>query len=258
MGQTDYRRAYGFIQRAADIYVRQLRQNASAMEYLRGRGFTDSTVRDFGLGYAPKQDIIRRTLCTDPGASHKIKLAYNTSLLSCTDEGTYRDFMWNRLIFPIRWPDKFGKFRVVAFGGRTLCDDAVKYINSRQSFLYNKSAIVYGLDRAFQHILETDTVVLVEGYTDCIASHQAGVRNVVAASGTAFTDESAHILAMYASTARVLMDADVAGRKGSDVAITALRKSGMVADSISLPNGLDPADFIASHGAKAFAKVVTR
>lgn len=257
MGQTDYRRAYGFMQRAADIYVRQLHQHVPAVEYLRGRGFTDSTVRDFGLGYAPRQDIIRRTLCTDPGASHKIKLAHDASLLCRTTEGTYRDFMRDRLIFPISWPDKRGKFRVVAFGGRTLCDDT-KYINSRRSFLYNKSAIVYGLDRAFKHMLETDTVVLVEGYTDCVAAHQAGVRNVVAASGTAFTDESAHILAMYARTAKVLMDADAAGRKGGDAAATALRKAGVATDLVSLPDGLDPADFIASHGAKAFAKVVTR
>ncbi len=258
MGQTDYRRSYGFMQRAADIYVRQLRQHVPATEYLRGRGFTDSTVRDFGLGYAPRQGIIRRTLCTDPGASHKIKLAYDASLLSRMPDGTYLDFMHDRLIFPILWPDKRGKFRVVAFGGRTLCDDPAKYINSRRSFLYNKSAIVYGLDRAFKHILETDSVVLVEGYTDCVAAHQAGVRNVVAASGTSFTDDGAHILAMWASTAKVIMDADAAGRKGADAAAVALRKAGMSVDLVSLPDGLDPSDFIASHGAKAFAKVVTR
>lgn len=210
------------------------------------------------MGYAPRQDVVRRTLCTDPGASHKIKLAYDAGLLSRTPDGTYRDFMRDRLIFPVRWPDKRGKFRVVAFGGRTLCNDSAKYINSRRSFLYNKSAIVYGLDRAFKHMLETDTVVLVEGYTDCVAAHQAGVRNVVAASGTAFTDECAHILAMYARTAKVLMDGDAAGRKGSDDAIAALRKAGMTADLAPMPDGMDPADFIASHGAKAFAKVVTR
>lgn len=258
MGSTNHRHAYDFMQRAADIYVRQLHQHAPASEYLRGRGFTDSTIQAFGLGYAPRQDIIRRTLCTDPGASHKIKLAYDTSLLCRTTEGTYLDFMRDRLIFPIRWPDKHGKFRVVAFGGRTLCDDDVKYINGRRSFLYNKSAIVYGLDRAFKPMLATDTVVLVEGYTDCIAAHQVGVCNVVAASGTAFTDESAHILAMYARTAKVLMDADAAGRKGGDAAVAALRKAGVAADSVSLPDGLDPADFIASHGAKAFAKMVMR
>jgi len=257
MSQTDYRLAYGFMQRTADIYVRQLRQYTPAVEYLRGRGFTDSIVQSFGLGYAPRRDIVRRTLCTDPGASHKIKLAYDTSLLSRTPDGTYRDFMQDRLIFPIRWPDKKGKFRVVAFGGRTLCDDNAKYINSRRSFLYNKSAIVYGLDQAFKHMLEMDSVVLVEGYTDCVAAHQAGVCNVVAASGTAFTDEGAHILAMYARTAKVLMDGDEAGRKGGDAATTALRKAGMVADLVSLPDGLDPADFIASHGAKAFTKAVT-
>lgn len=256
MGQADYRRAYDFMQRAADIYVRQLHQHAPASEYLQGRGFADSTVRAFGLGYAPRQDIVRRTLCTDPGASHKIKLAHDTSLLCRTAEGTYRDFMRDRLIFPIRWPDKHGKFRVIAFGGRALCNDATKYINGKRSFLYNKSAVVYGLDRAFKHILATGTIVLVEGYTDCIAAHQAGVCNVVAASGTAFTDESAHILAMYARTAKVLMDADVAGRKGGDAAVVALRKAGVAADSVSLPDGLDPADFIASYGAKAFAKVV--
>jgi len=258
MGQTDYCRAYSFMQRAADIYVRQLHQHVPAIEYLRSRSFTDTIVRDFGLGYAPRQDIVRRTLCTDPGASHKIKLAYDTSLLSRTPDGTYRDFMQDRLIFPIRWPDKRGKFRIVAFGGRTLCAAGAKYINGRRSFLYNKSAIVYGLDRAFKHMLKTDTVVLVEGYTDCMAAHQAGVCNVVASSGTAFTDECAHILAMYACKAKVLMDGDTAGRKGGTAAITALRKAGMEADFVSMPDGLDPADFIVSYGARAFAKVVAQ
>jgi len=253
----DYRCAYEFMQRAADIYAQNLRRNQDAMAYLRGRGFSDATIRAFGLGYAPRDDAIRRALCTTPDAAHKIRLAHEISLICRTDDGTYRDFLRDRIIFPIRWPDKRGKFRVVAFSGRAMREgDSAKYINSRKTFLYNKSAMVYGLNHAHTAILETSTVVLVEGYTDCIAAHQGGVRNVVAASGTAFTDESAHILSMYAKYARVVMDPDQAGQDGGAAAVDALRRAGVEATLVTLPDGLDPADFIRSRGAEALAEVV--
>jgi len=253
----DYRRAYEFMQRAEDIYVRCLRRNESAMAYLRNRGFTDAAIREFGLGYAPRDDAVRRNLCVTPDAGHKIKLAFQVSLITRTDDGTYRDFLRDRITFPIKWPDRRGKFRIVAFSGRTMREgDPAKYINSKKTFLYNKSAMVYGLDHAHEGILESGTVVLVEGYTDCMAAHQGGMRNVVAASGTAFTDESAHILSMYAKQAKVVMDPDQAGEGAAESAVDTLRRAGVDASAVTLPDGLDPADFIRSHGPQALAKVV--
>lgn len=256
MGAKDYRRAYELTQRAADIYARSLRRNKGAMAYLTGRGFTAATIRMFGLGYAPRDDAIRKTLCTTPDAAFKIRLAHKISLISRMDDGTYRDFLRDRIMFPIKWPDKRGKFQVVAFSGRSMFDKDPKYINSRRTFLYNKSAMVYGLDHAYAAILESRTVVLVEGYTDCIAVHQGGIRNVVAASGTAFTDESAHILSMYAKYAKVVMDPDQAGKNAGTSAVEALRRAGVEASLVSLPDGLDPADLIQLRGPRALAKAV--
>lgn len=255
--QKNYRRAYDFMQRASAIYVRQLHRSEKTMAYLRGRGFSETTIRDFRLGYAPREDSVRVALCTSPDASQKIRLAEQIGLVFSTDDGTYRDFMRDRVVFPIYWLDKAGKFQVVAFGGRAM-DDAnpAKYLNTRRTFLYNKSAIVYGLDRAYRTVLESGRAILVEGYTDCVSAHQAGVRNVVAATGTAFTDESAHILGMYAGSVRVVMDPDEAGERAGKGAVEALRRAGVEADSLSLPGGLDPADFIATHGGDAFAEAV--
>lgn len=254
MGKKDYRRAYGFMQRAADIYARALARNAEAVGYLHDRGFTDATILAFGVGYAPRDDAVRRALCTTPDAAYKIRLANEISLIYRTGDGTYRDFLRDRLMFPIRWPDRRGKFRTVAFGGRVMpSGTGPKYINSKTTFLYNKSVMVYGLDHAYASILTSGKAVIVEGYTDCMAAHQAGVRNVVAASGTAFTDECAHMLSMYAKSVRVVMDSDKAGQKGGDAAVEALRRAGVDASIAALPEGSDPAEFIREYGAEAFA-----
>lgn len=252
------RLAYAFMQEAADIYSRNLRRDAEAMRYLRDRGFDDATVRCFGLGCAPRRkDAVRLTLCKGPDAVHRAKLAYQCGLLFRNDDGGYRDLMKNRVMFPIRWPDKKGKFRVIAFGGRTLCSNGgAKYLNTPTTFLYRKSSVVYGLDQAYRDILRTDTVVLVEGYTDCMAAHQANIRNVVAVSGTAFTNDHAHMLAVFASSACIVMDGDTAGRKGSSVAMQALKVAGVKSRRVTLPMNLDPADFIKARGADAFREAI--
>jgi len=254
----DYRLAYQFMQRAAEIYAACLRQQPDAMGYLHGRGFTDATIRAFELGYAPhNDDVIRKALCAAPDAPYKVKLACEVSLVHRTDDATYRDFLHDRVTFPIRWPDAKGKFRVVAFGARTLCEGTkCKYLNSRTNFIYKKSVTMYGLDRAYADILNTGEVVLVEGYTDCIAAHQNGIGNVVAAAGTAFTDGCAHVLAMYARTARVVMDPDKAGVNGGKKAVEALRRAGVDASAVVLPGGLDPDEFIGKHGADEFRRLL--
>ena len=250
------------MQEACKLYSRQLWKNGAVLEYLRGRGFTDKTLKAFDIGYAPRQPLIRQRVCVgvnERETTRKAKLACEVGLLRRPDDAEcgYLDFMRERIIFPIRWPDKDGKFRTVGFGGRSLDPRTnAKYLNTKTTFLYNKSAVVYGLDRAYEEILRTGVVVLVEGYTDCVALHQAGIRNVVAASGTAFTHEHAQILAMYAKSARVVMDGDDAGRSGGSRAVAALRDAGAEAIPVHLPDGSDPADFVAERGGRAFAGLV--
>lgn len=252
------------MQMACELYSKQLweKDNRPALNYLRGRGFTDKILKAFSIGYAPKEPLIRRRICSDINegeAARKIRMACETGLLRRPDDAEwgYHDFMRERIIFPIRWLDDKGKFRTVGFGGRSLDPQtSAKYLNTKTTFLYNKSSVVYGLDRAYEEILRTGVVVLVEGYTDCVALHQAGIRNVVAASGTAFTDEHAQILTMYAKSARVVMDGDDAGKNGGSKAVAALRDAGAEAVPVHLPDGLDPADFVAERGGSAFERLV--
>lgn len=250
------------MQEACKLYSEQLWKNRIALEYLKGRGFTDKTLKVFSIGYAPREPMIRQRVCAgvnERETTRKVKLACEVGLLRRPDDAEcgYLDFMRERIIFPIRWPDKKGKFRTVGFGGRSLDPrSGAKYLNTKTTFLYNKSAVVYGLDRAYEEILRTGVIVIVEGYTDCVALHQAGIRNVVAASGTAFTHEHAQILAMYAKSVRVVMDGDDAGKSGGSRAVVALRDAGVEAVPVHLPDGLDPADFVVERGGGAFARLV--
>ena len=250
------------MQKACELYSKQLWKNRTVLKYLRGRGFADETLKAFNIGYAPRQPVIRQRVCAgtdEQETTRKVRLACEVGLLRRPDDAEcgYFDFMRERIVFPIRWPDEKGKFRCVGFGGRSLDPrSGAKYLNTKTTFLYNKSAVVYGLDLAYEEILRTGIVVLVEGYTDCVALHQAGVKNAVAASGTAFTDEHAQILAMYAKSARVVMDGDAAGKSGGSRAVAALKDAGTEAVPVHLPDGLDPADFVAERGGRAFAGLV--
>jgi len=190
-------------------------------EYLKSRQIDSDTTEQFKLGYSPDSwDLLFEFLKKKGYSEEEIFLA---GLTVKKEKGTgYYDRFRNRLMFPIN--DIHGN--AVGFGGRTLKKDeqGAKYINSPETLVYNKSHILYGLDQAKSSIRKEDAVIVVEGYTDCISAHQAGIRNVVASSGTALTEGHLKLIKRHTSNIIVAFDRDVAGaeaaKRGIEVALT--------------------------------------
>ncbi len=177
----------------------------TAREYVNKRGLTSKTVEDFQLGYAPDK--------WDALSSHLIKAGYREDeiialgLVVVKDKGGYYDRFRNRLIFPI----KDIKSRVVGFGGRALDDTMPKYLNSSQTLLFDKSSILYAIDRAQNAIRQQDSIVITEGYMDTITAHQYGFENTVASMGTSLTEKQITALRKLSKNIIVALDADAAG-----------------------------------------------
>jgi DNA primase len=193
---------------AATYYINVLRNTApgaAGREVLAQRGVSAEIVERFGLGFAPDGDALGRYLNqrgVDPA------LAAEAGLLSERESGGYRDRFRNRLLFPIRTREG----RVVGFGGRGLGDAIPKYLNSPQSVIFDKSTLLFGLDLAQDSIRRDDQVVIVEGYMDAIAAHQFGYPNVVAAMGTAVTEQQIGLVKRWSRNIVLALDADAAGQ----------------------------------------------
>jgi len=236
---------------AAAYYAALLKHTPVAMEYLRGRGLADQTIEEFRLGYAaPAWDGLGRFL-----ASKKVNPAdaAQAGLLIKGERGYYDRFR-NRIVYPILDIQE----RVIGFGGRAISsDDQPKYLNSPETPLFSKTKALYGLNLARKKIAGDDTAIVVEGYMDVIAAHQAGFSNCVATLGTALTTEHTNILSRYTRKIVLVYDADSAGMKA------ALRGAAMFMDAefdvriARLPKGDDP-DSILRRGATAeFASAVS-
>ncbi len=210
---------------------------AIALSYFRERGYTDQTIEKFGLGYAlDKADSLTRAA---EEAGHKKEFLESLGLIKKGARGDY-DFFHGRVIFPIRNP--LG--RCTAFAGRTLkSHDKVKYINSPENELYDKSRTLYGLFESKQSIAAEDMCYLVEGYTDVISFHQANVTNVVASSGTSLTSGQAKLIKRYSKNVTILYDGDTAGINASLRAINVLLSEGLNVWSVQFPEGQDPDSF---------------
>ncbi len=237
-----------------------------ARAYLATRGVTDEVARTFGFGWAPNawtdlSEVLR--------AHGVLDWAVTAGLVQKRAHGDgYYDMFRSRLIIPIRSPEG----RTIAFGGRylepeggpdagqpgkTLQGGGPKYLNSRESRLYSKSDILYGMDLARDEIRRRKTAVLVEGYFDCIGMHQAGVRNTVALCSTALTP--GHLTALSRAEAKelvLLLDGDEAGRKAVERLAGALLAAGTVTRVAVLPQGEDPDTFAQKAGAEGVAALL--
>ncbi len=237
---------------ATEFYQRELQRPPAkaVLEYVRdGRGLTDETIENFQLGYAPSSwDFMLQSL-RDLGYDDDDIV--EVGLVVRNENGRVYDRFRNRLIIPIR--DDSG--RVLGFGGRALDpSDTAKYINSPQSALFDKSRLLYGLDRAKAAIRDSDTAVIAEGYLDVIQAHQAGFLNVVAQMGTSMTEPQIRLLApRHAKKIVLALDSDQAGqnatRRSLDVARQTLSQdyAGKLSVDIrilQIPTGKDPDDYL--------------
>jgi DNA primase len=193
---------------AAAFYANVLRNTgagAAGRTVLEERGVSLEMSERFGLGFAPDGDALGRYL-GQRGVD--TAMAVEAGLLVERDNGVFRDRFWNRLLFPIRTREA----RTVGFGGRALGDAVPKYLNSAQSAIFDKSSLLYGLDLAQEAIRKADQVVIVEGYMDAIAAHQFGYANVVAAMGTAVTEQQIGLVKRLSRNIVLALDADAAGQ----------------------------------------------
>jgi DNA primase len=227
----------------------------SARAYLKKRGFTGETVRKYGIGYAPdRMDALIRAAAD---ASVSEEYLAEAGLVKQDENGTrVWDTFRGRLLFPIFNPA--GK--VTGFGGRILSEakKAPKYINSPQSRVYNKSEALYGIHVAKGEIRKAKEAILVEGYTDVLQLHQAGIRNAVATSGTALTAEQLRLLHRYGEALLMIFDADNAGQNAMDRGLDLALAEGLGVRVLHLPDGEDPDSFVRQFGGEAFRNIVRK
>ncbi|MBF4983922.1 DNA primase [Nonlabens mediterrranea] len=215
---------------------------AIGYSYFKERGFTDETIKHFQLGYSPDQWSAFTDAAIKSG--YQLEFLEKTGLTIVKGEKQFDRFK-GRVMFPIRSLSG----RVLGFGGRILTNDkkAAKYLNSPQSDIYDKSKVLYGIYEAKQSIAKEDLCYLVEGYTDVIQLHQAGVKNVVSSSGTALTKEQIRLIQRLTKNITVLYDGDAAGMRAAIRGIDLILEAGMNVRICTFPEGEDPDSFAKAH-----------
>ena len=214
--------------------------------YFAGRGISMETIDEFSLGYAPDAWDKLTKAFTARGVSRDFLLEDGLSM-ERQGGGLYDRFR-HRVMIPIA--DEKG--RIVGFGGRVLGDSKPKYLNTKETVLFNKRRLLFGLDRSHQAIRQAGYVIIVEGYMDAISVFDAGVKNVVASLGTSFTAEHCKKLLRYCKRFFFCYDSDEAGQNATIRALSIVRDSGAEVRVIVVPDGKDPDEFIRKHGADAF------
>lgn len=242
----------------AEFYHTQLMRNpapdaAAARSYLASRGLGGSVPKLWQLGFSPGKGALVRHLSA---ARFSAEEMIEANVATRGRDGRLRDRFFNRVMFPIS--DIQGD--CIAFGGRVIGKGEPKYLNSQETPIFHKSQVLYGLDKAKAAMASTGDAVVVEGYTDVIALHEGGIENVVATLGTALTLRHIRILSRHASKRIVyLFDGDAAGQRAADRALQFVDdsmtpeagKSRIEVCAVTLPDNLDPAEFVAARGADA-------
>ncbi len=232
----------------SSILFENLEGKSVGLSYFRERGFREDTIKKFGLGYALEQKDAFSQLAIKSG--YKKEYLEKTGLAVTGENNYIADRFRGRVIFPVY--SLSGK--VVAFGGRILKKDEklAKYINSPESEIYHKGNELYGIYFARQALVKHDKCFLVEGYTDVISMHQAGIENVVASSGTALTQGQIKLIHRFTNNITVLYDGDAAGIKAALRGINLLLEEGMNVKVVLLPEGEDPDSFARKQNASEF------
>ena len=226
-----------------------------ARDYLAKRGVSPDAVQLFRLGYAP--DAWDDTVNWAKSKGYDVAVVEQAGLVIRNPEkGTYYDRFRGRLMFPIC--DEQG--RVVAFSGRVLAGDekTAKYVNSPETPIFTKSKVFFGLDKSKRPILDAGFAIVCEGQLDLIACFMAGVKNMVAPQGTAFTAEHARILKRYVNEVVLCFDSDTAGQAAAARVQESLLASGLSVRVVTIPAPHDPDSFIKAHGGAAFQELVSK
>lgn len=233
---------------AARFFYRKLgeREGTEGLAYLRGRGLADSTIRHFGLGFAPESRFSLGDYLLSKGFTESELIAANLVFKSRSGRGVV-DRFFNRVMFPII--DVRGN--VIAFGGRIMTDQKPKYLNTSDTIVFNKSVNLFSLNNAKNS--KSRAFILCEGYMDVISLNQAGFTEAIATLGTALTMDQATLLKRYCDEIIICYDSDEAGQKATARAIDILRRAGMAVRVLRIPDGKDPDEFIRRHGDKGHA-----
>ena len=244
---------------AAAFYEEQLRgpEGAVAREYLAGRGLTPEGIKAFRIGWAPDSFNALRDRLSGMADDETVRIS---GLFSSKEQGDgtlghIYDKFRKRVMFPIL--NESG--RVIAFTGRTLETGekaGPKYFNSPETPLYSKSLVLFNLDKARTAIRQAEFALLVEGQMDCISVYLRGIQNVIATSGTAFTEQQVALLRRHTSNVLVNFDPDQAGSNAAEKSIALLTEEGFTIKLITLEGGLDPDRFIRERGVEAYVAAI--
>lgn len=263
VGQGQKARLRAVCAEAAEFFHMQLMRSkspeaAAARSYLAGRGLGGDIPNTWQLGFAPGRGTLVRHL-SSKGFTPQEMLQANVVLAG--NDGKLRDRFFNRVMFPIN--NEQGE--CVAFGGRVIGKGEPKYLNSQETLLFHKGRMLYALDKAKAAMASTGVAVVSEGYTDVIAMHEAGVKNAVATLGTALTRTHIRVLSRHARNRIVyLFDGDAAGQRAADRALQFIDAS-MTPEAgaaridlfaVTLPDNLDPAEFLAAHGGEELQTLI--
>jgi DNA primase len=253
-GEEERRRAgerlYEVLAKTAGFYVRYLWDSAEAArarDYLEQRGLGREVLERFGVGFAPS--AWDRVLTSALSAGYKEQELHAAGLAQEGKRGGYYDRFRARIMFPIR----DARRRVLGFGARAVREGQMpKYVNSPENTVYHKSKCLFGIDLARPHATRSGEIIVVEGYTDVLALHQAGFENAVAAMGTALTDDQVAELSRAAGTVILAFDADSSGQEATLRVQRAAQGRGVDLKVVRLPDDKDPSDLLQEEGAGPF------
>lgn len=238
---------------ATEFFEQSLTETAEGrrgLAYLEGRGITEATRKQFRLGYAPNSwDSMSGFLRSRGASTAQIE---RSGLVTLKEAGGFYDRFRGRLMFPIC--DTQG--RPVAFGGRIIGEGEPKYLNSPETAVYTKGQHLFGLGYSRDSIRNKDFAILVEGYLDFLIPFQEGVRNLVASLGTALTENQVRLLGRYTRKIVVNFDPDSAGVAATKRSLEVLRGQGFKVNVLTLPDNLDPDEFIRANGADSYLRLL--
>lgn len=257
--QSEKEKIYEIMEEATKFFEANLSINKEVQEYLKSRGLNEKSIKDFRIGYVQND---WRLLYEKLKNKFGDLLLEKAGLIKKTEKGYYDRFR-GRVMFPIS--DSSG--RVVAFSGRIFVDDgkSAKYLNSPETPIFSKNAVLYGIDKAKDSIRKNNFSILVEGQFDLIMSHQAGYRNTIATSGTALSDSTVSkenvvsnlgLIRRLSGNLVLSFDADKAGANATIRAGKIALSLGMDVKVVDMPDGVDPADMVAKNGPEAWKEAI--